>query len=103
MLDFEEAHRAWMRQILSAGTITPRLRTDNYRVEANWLQSPGADILALSNWTGCEQTVNLELDNAPAYREISSVTGKLLSKETQGNTLRLRVVVAAGDLIRLQR
>ena len=52
----------WMQKVLAAGNIRPRLRTDNYRVEANWIQSPDADIIALptgrdmsrrlpSNWT----------------------------------------------------
>ena len=102
-LDFNAAHREWMRQVLAAGGIQPRLRTDHYRVEANWIQAPEADVLALSNWTGREQTVALELDSAPAYREISSITGKLLSTGTANGTLRLQVTLAAGDLIRLKR
>ena len=101
-LDFQAAHRNWTQEVLAEGNIQPRLRTDNYRVEANWIQSPKADILAISNWTGQEQTVVLELDNAPAYREISSVTGKILSKEVADQTLRVQVTVAAGDLIQLQ-
>jgi len=102
-LDFDPAHRAWMQKVLATGNIQPRLRTDNYRVEANWIQSRGADIIALSNWTGQEQTITLELDNAPAYGEVSSVTGKILSKETKDAALRLRVTVAAGDFIELKR
>lgn len=78
-------------------------RTDtNYRVEANWIQSRDADILALSNWTGKEQTIALELENAPAYGEISPVAGKILSKETKDGTLRVRAAFAAGDFILLK-
>ena len=102
-LDFDAAHRAWMQEVLAQGKIRPRLRTDNYRVEANWIQSPDADLIALSNWTGQEQTIAVELDNVPAYREISSVTGKLLSQETKDGTLRVQVTFAAGDLIRLTK
>ncbi|MDD5523284.1 MAG: hypothetical protein PHI84_20895 [Kiritimatiellae bacterium] len=101
-LDFEAAHRDWMRKVLAEGGIQPRLRTDNHRVEANWIQSPDADIIALSNWTGREQTVALELNNAPAYKKISSVTGRILSKEIKDGTLRVKVSIAAGDLIRLK-
>jgi hypothetical protein len=101
-LDFDAAHRHWMQKVLAEGAIRPRLRTDNYRVEANWIQSPDTDVLALSNWTGQEQTVAVELDRAPAYREISSVTGKILSKETKDGTLRLQVTCAAGDYIALK-
>lgn len=102
-LDFDAAHRHWMQQVLAQGSIKPRLRTDNYRVEANWIQSPDADILALSNWTGQEQTITLELDDAPPCREVSSVTGKILSKETDGGTLRIRIALAAGDFVQLKR
>lgn len=102
-LDFDAAPRAWMEKVLAQGKIKPRLRTDNYRVEANWIQSREADVLALSNWTGQEQTITLELDDAPAYREVSSITGKILSKETNDGTLRLRVAIAAGDFIELKR
>ncbi len=102
-LDFDAAHRIWMRKVLAAGNIEPRIRTDNYRVEANWIQSPGADVVALSNWTGRPQTIVFELDNAPAYREISSVTGKILSKETRNSTVQVRITLAAGDLVRLKK
>lgn len=101
-LDFDTAHRNWMRKVLAAGDIRPRLRTDDYRVEANWIRSPQADILALSNWTGREQTVVVELDGAPAYREISSAAGKIVSTETQDGTLRVQATVVAGDLIQLR-
>lgn len=101
-LDFKDAHRGWMRKVLAEGGIRPRLVTDNYRVEANWIQSPGADLIALSNWTGREQTVNLELAGAPAYREITSIAGKVLSKDATGGALRLRTTCAAGDWILLK-
>ena len=101
-LDFDAAHRDWMQKVLAAGNIHPRLRTDNYRVEANWIQSPDADIIAISNWTGRKQTIALELDNAPAYSEILSVTGKILSKETKDRTLRVQVTSAVGDFIQLK-
>ncbi|NLF68395.1 MAG: hypothetical protein GX575_04990 [Candidatus Anammoximicrobium sp.] len=100
-LDFDVAHRNWMQKVLAAGGIRPRVRTDNYRVEANWIQSPEADLIALSNWTGHEQTIAVELDGAPACREIASVTGKIASQETKDNTLRIRLTLAAGDLIQL--
>ena len=102
-LDFEAAHRDWMQKVLAQGKIRPRLRTDNYRVEANLIQSGDADIIALSNWTGQEQTITLELDDAPGYRQVSSVTGKIRSKETKDGTLRLQVTFAAGDFIQLKR
>jgi hypothetical protein len=102
-LDFEAAHRDWMQEVLAQGKIQPRLRTDNYRVEANWIQSGDADLIALSNWTGQDQTITLELDDAPAYRQVSSVTGKILSTETKHGTLRLQVTFAAGDFIQLTR
>jgi hypothetical protein len=102
-LDFDAAHRDWMQKVLAQGKIKPRLRTDNYRVEANLIQSRDADIIALSNWTGQEQAIILELDDAPAYSEVSAVTGKILSKETKDGTLRLRVAFAAGDFIQLKR
>ena len=101
-LDFQAAHRDWMQRVLAAGHIRPRLRTDDYRVQANWIQSPGADIIALSNWTGQEQTIVIELDDAPAYREISSVTGEVISRGTRNGTLQIRSSLAAGDLLRLQ-
>lgn len=101
-LDFDAAHRLWMEKVLAAAGIRPRLRTDNYRVEANWIKSPQADVIALSNWTGCEQTVNLELSDAPAYSEISSIAGKIISQERDGPTLRLKCTLAAGDLILLK-
>ncbi|MHB8900326.1 MAG: hypothetical protein ACYC6Y_16370 [Thermoguttaceae bacterium] len=102
-LDFESAHREWIEEILAAAGVRPRLRTDNYRVEANWIRSPEADILALSNWTGQEQTVTLQLDDAPACREISSVMGGIISQETRHGTLQVRLRLAAGDFIQLQR
>ena len=101
-LDFAPAHRQWMRKVLAIGGIQPRLRTDNHRVEANWIQSTAADVLAISNWTGSEQTVAIELDRAPAYRQIKAVTGKFLSQETTGGTLQLRLTLAAGDFIQLK-
>lgn len=102
-LEFNPAHREWMRKVLAKGGLSPRLTTDNYRVEANWIQSPGADLVALSNWTGCEQTVTLELGRAPAYRDVSSVTGKVLSVVTNDGTLRIQVTVRAGDWLQLER
>lgn len=102
-LDFRGAHRDWLRQLLAVGGISPRLSTDNYRVEANWLQSPCADLIALSNWTGCEQTLTLELADAPVYRQISAVAGRGLSSERKDGVLRIRVRVAAGDWILLER
>ena len=101
-LDFQPAHRAWMQRVLAQGHVRPRLRTDNYRVEANWIQSADADIIALSNWTGRDQTIALELDEAPAYHDIASVAGKMLSQETTGGTLRVRVALSAGDLLQLR-
>lgn len=101
-LDFQAAHRVWMQQVLAAGGIRPRLRTDHYRIEANWLQSPGADVIAISNWTGREQTVALELEGAPGYSAMSSAAGKILAQETKDGTLRVQVAVAAGDLIQLK-
>ncbi len=101
-LDFAAAHRDWMLKVLATGNIQPRLRTDNYRVEANWIQSPDADILALSNWTGHEQTIVIELDGAPACRAVSSVAGRIASKETTDETLRIQLSLAAGDLIELE-
>jgi hypothetical protein len=101
-LDFDAAHRNWMQKVLAAGGIRPRLRTDNYRVEANWIQAPEADLIALSNWTGREQTIVVELDNAPAYREITSVTGTIASQESKDGTLRVQIALAAGDLMRLK-
>ncbi len=100
-LDFQPAHRQWMRKVLEEGGVRPRLATDNYHVEANWIQSPEADLVALSNWTGCEQTITLELARPPAYREIRAIAGKILSKEPGGGALRLRVTCAAGDWILL--
>ena len=100
-LDFQAVHRQWMRKVLEEGGVRPRLATDNYRVEANWIQSPEADLVALSNWTGCEQTITLELARPPAYREIRAIAGKILSKEPGGEALRLRVTCAAGDWILL--
>lgn len=85
-LDFEAAHRDWMQKILAAGNIQPRLRTDNHRVEANLIESSDADLIAISNWTGHEQTIVVELENAPAYREVASVTGKILSRENKDGT-----------------
>ncbi len=102
-LDFEPAHRDWMRKVLAHGGIKPRLRTDNYRVEANWIQSKEADIIVLSNWTGIEQTVTFELDDVPAYSSVSSITGKTLSVETKKGFLRVKVLLEAGDLILLKR
>jgi hypothetical protein len=40
--------------------------------------SPDADLIAISNWTGHEQMIVVKLDNASAYREIASVTGKIV-------------------------
>jgi hypothetical protein len=102
-LDFEAAHRAWLASVLAEGGVRPRLRSDTYRVEANLIESPSSDVLALSNWTGAEQTVVLELDRAPDYRAITPVTGRLLAQERTGETLRLKLAVAAGDLIELKR
>lgn len=102
-LDFDAAHRAWMQKVLAAGNIQLRLRTDNYRVEANWIQSPDADLIAICNWTGHEQTIVVELDNAPAYREIASVTGKIVSRGDTDRTLRVQLSVAAGDIIQLKK
>jgi hypothetical protein len=102
-LDFRPAHRDWMRKVLAAGGISPRLSTDNYRVEANWLRSPRADLIALSNWTGCEQTITLELAGAPAYRAITAVAGQGLASERKDAALRVRVTIAAGDWILLER
>ncbi len=102
-LDFDAAHRDWMQTILAAGNIRPRLRTDNYRVEANWLQSPEADLIAISNWTGREQSIVVELDNAADYREITAAEGKIVSSKGSDGALRLQLSVATGDLIRLKK
>jgi hypothetical protein len=101
-LDFDAAYRNWMCKVLTEGGIQPRLCTDNYRIEANWIQSPAVDIIALSNWTGHKETTTLELHNAPVYGRISSVIGKIHSKEMKNETLFLKVSFAAGDLIRLK-
>lgn len=102
-LDFDAAHRDWMQKVLALASIQPRLRTDNYRVEANWLKSPRADLIAISNWTGQAQTIVVELDHAATYREIATVTSNIAAMEETDGTLRIQLNVAAGELIQLKK
>lgn len=103
-LDFNVAHRDWMGKVLAEGDIQPRLRTNNYRVEANWIHSPDADLIAIANWTGQGQAIVVELDNATDYREITSATGKVLTTEKNiDGTLSIQLKVDAGDLIQLKK
>ncbi len=80
VLDFEAAHRAWMTAFLTANGIKPRVRVTPYNVEVNLLESPEADVLAVSNWSGRRATVTVEVDNAPTYRAVVPVTGKRVSQ-----------------------
>ncbi len=102
-LEFAAEHRNWLHKVLVESGIAPRLTTDNYRIEANWIESPRADLIALSNWTGSPQTVVVELHNAPAYRNVASITGTSTSIDRQGDTLRVKTTIGAGDWLRLER
>ena len=82
--------------------VTPRLTTDNYRIEANLLESPNADVLVLSNWTGEPQTVKLTLNNPPAYRQIECST-EILQKEQTGNQLHVTLKMAAGAFVKCEK
>lgn len=102
-LDFEEAHRNWMTEVLTANGVKPRVRVTPYNVEVNLLESPEADVLAVSNWTGKKALVTVEVDRAPGYRAVEPVTSRLVEHAVRQEKLRLTLEVGAGDLVRLAR
>lgn len=102
-LDFEAAHRVWMTTLLAANGVRPRVRVTPYNVEVNLLESPDADVLAVSNWTGKRTVVTVEMDRALGYRAVEPVAGRLIAQTVRQQTLCLTLEVGAGDLVRLVR
>ncbi|HPO37816.1 MAG TPA: hypothetical protein PLU38_06800 [Kiritimatiellia bacterium] len=102
-LDFEAAHRTWMARLLEANGVRPRIRVTPYNVEVNLLESPEADVLAVSNWTGKRAVVTVEVDRTPGYRAVEPVTGRLVEQSVRQQALCLTLEVGAGDLVRLVR
>ncbi len=102
-LDFEAAHRVWMATLLAASGVRPRVRVSPYNVEVNLLESPEADVLAVSNWIGKKAVVTVEVDRAPGYRAVEPVVGRLIAQTVRQQTLCLTLEVGAGDLVRLVR
>lgn len=58
--DYPEAHRNFIKA-LPLG-ITPRIKTDNYRVEAGLLEAGNEKLIVLSNWSGKPATVTVTVD-----------------------------------------
>ena len=68
--DFQPAYRDY---ISSLGLpVRPRLTTGNPLVEAALIETPEADVIVLSNWTGQPQTVTVTLNGAPAYGRVQA-------------------------------
>ena len=81
----------------------PRIRVTPYNVEVNLLESPEADVLAVSNWTGKRAVVTVEVDRTPGYRAVEPVTGRLVEQSVRQQALCLTLEVGVGDLVRLVR
>ncbi len=108
VVDFLAPGREFMEQVLKNANVRSRITTDNYRVEANLLESPRADLLVLSNWTGAPQTVSVCFpDGANQYRSIRPTAGKLISVDSaqsiESTAVYVTVQIAAGDIIELSK
>ena len=108
VLDFPKPVRDFMGKILAGAAVESRLSTDNYRIEANLLESPEADLIVLSNWTGRPQTVTVCLKAPAKTGSIRSITGDLIKGEVVKSgavvpdSLLITVRIGAGDIIELK-
>lgn len=101
ILNFPQAHRFFIKSL--PFPVRPRLTTDNYRVEANLLESPVADLIVLSNWTGKENTVKVTFGTEEKYKSISA-SGVRILKQTQNNgKLDLTVRTGPGGYIKCKK
>lgn len=98
--DFSQDYRDYVAALKLP--VKPRLTTDNYRVEANLLEADGADVIVLSNWTGEPQTVNVTLQNAPAYKNIEC-SGEIVKKDQKNKQLDITVKIPAGGYIKCEK
>ncbi|MCM8817534.1 MAG: beta-galactosidase trimerization domain-containing protein [Candidatus Omnitrophica bacterium] len=84
---YPESIRDLFTKIVSDINYVPVVLTDNYLVEANFLEGKNADIIAISNWSGkvvenLELTVNRPVKGKPISTENSIKSVKVLGKQT---------------------
>ena len=101
ILDFPEAHRNFIGTLPLP--VKPRLTTDNPRMEANLLESPSADLVVLSNWTGKENTVKMTLVTKEKYKKISASGADILNQTQNNGRLDLTVRTGPGGYIRCEK
>ena len=101
---FEPTYRDYIKGLNLP--VQPRLCASDPLIEANLIESPRADVIALSNWTGAPQTVTVTLNAAPQYddRNIALIGAtKLDLKRERGNALTVKLTLNAGGYILLPK
>ena len=99
--EYPAAHRAYLAGLHLP--VRPRLAVNDPRVEANWLQGPGADLFVLANWTGGPREVEVTLEDAPDYRTVTGAGLEIVKQERTDGRLTLAVKVPAGGFIHLEK
>lgn len=94
--------RNLMKRILREAGLTPSVKTDHFLVEAILTESPRADIVTLSNWSGTPREITLTLPDRQ-YRKIRCVPGKLLDSTSAEGLLRIRLETGAGGYVILEK
>ena len=81
--------------------VKPRLATDNYRIAANLLEAPGADVIVLSNWTGEPATTRVVLEADADYREarIFGAGAGIIERGFEGGRFSVTARVGAGAFV----
>ena len=72
-------------------------------MEANLLESPSADLVVLSNWTGKENTVKMTLVTKEKYKKISASGADILNQTQNNGRLDLTVRTGPGGYIRCEK
>ena len=98
---FESVYRDYIRGLDLP--IQPRLYTDNPLVEAGWIESPEADVIAVSNWTGTPQTVAVTLRDVPQFdhHALEVIGGACRETTAADGNVSIKLDVEAGCYILL--
>ncbi len=103
VLKFPEAPRDFMKKVWAETGRTQRISCSNSDVEVRFLESPKEDVLAISNWTGREQTVQIVLNTQTPYLSARSITGTLTNWECSEGKCKFELTLKAGDYVLLKK
>ena len=101
---YRSEHRAIVTAGLKLAGIEPRLALSEPLVEAQLLEGPQADVLAMANWCGRDiPSLKVTIDNGRRYASAESVSSGPLGLTPQGDGLVLTLPLGATDVVVLRR